>query len=120
MVLTEDDHFNFLIGFVTNKDLIPTLVRRALADSALLFIGCQLDRWDFRVLFHGITKLEGGSRRGRYAHVGVQIDPEESRATDPDAARRYLESYFGGADISIYWGSTRDFLTELDQRMGEE
>ena len=51
VVLTEDDYFDFLIGVTTNNDLIPAVVRRALADTALLFLGFNLDEWDFRVLF---------------------------------------------------------------------
>src|SRR5581483_3237329 len=41
MVLTEDDYFDYLIGVTSNKDLIPGVVRRALADTALLFLGFQ-------------------------------------------------------------------------------
>ena len=33
VVLTEDDYFDFLIGVTSNKDLIPPVVRRALADT---------------------------------------------------------------------------------------
>ena len=32
---------------------------------------------------------------------------------EPEAVRRYLERYFGEADISIYWGKAEDFLAEL-------
>jgi hypothetical protein len=119
VVLTEDDYFDFLIGVTSNKDLIPSVVRRALADTALLFIGFRLDEWDFRVLFRSIMGQQGGGRRSRYAHVAVQIDPEEDRILEPDRARKYLESYFQGADISIYWGSAEDFLKELQQRWND-
>ena len=113
LVLTEDDYFDYLIGVTSNKDLVPTYVRRALSDTALLFVGFQLDDWNFRILFRSIMAQEGRSRRRRYAHVAVQIDPEEDRILSPDRAREYLEEYFQGADIHIYWGSTSDFLTEL-------
>jgi hypothetical protein len=119
VVLTEDDYFDFLIGVTSNKDLIPSVVRRALADTALLFLGFRLDEWDFRVLFRSIMGQQGGGRRSRYAHVAVQLDPEEDRILEPDRARKYLESYFQGADISIYWGSAEDFLKELQQRWNE-
>ena len=39
LVLTEDDYFDYLIGVTSRNDLIPGVVRRALADSALLFLG---------------------------------------------------------------------------------
>ena len=93
----------------SNKDLIPGVVRRALADTALLFLGFQMDDWNFRVLFRSIMSQEGRGRRRGYAHVAAQIDPEEGRILEPERARRYLESYFQDADISIYWGSAEDF-----------
>jgi hypothetical protein len=117
LVLTEDDYFDFLIGFTSNKDLIPSAVRRALADTALLFLGYQMDEWNFRVLFRSILSQQGGGRRDRYAHIAAQIEPEEGRILEPERARRYLENYFAkGADISLYWGSAEDFLKELSQR----
>ena len=116
VVLTEDDYFKYLIGVTRDKDLIPGVVRRALADTALLFLGFRMDDWDFRVLFNSLMTQEGRSRRSRYAHVAAQIDPEEGRIQEPERARRYLESYFQDADISIYWGSVEDFVQELNRR----
>jgi hypothetical protein len=117
LVLTEDDYFDYLIGVTSRNDLIPGVVRRALADSALLFLGFDLDDWDFRVLFRSIMSREGSNRRSKYAHVAAQIDPEGGRISEPDGARRYLESYFGDADISIFWGNVADFGRELGQRL---
>jgi hypothetical protein len=120
VVLTEDDYFNYLIGVTSNKDLIPTAVRRALADTALLFLGFQMDEWNFRVLFRFILSQQGGGRRDRYAHIAAQIEPEEGRILEPERARRYLEKYFAkGADISLFWGSADDFLNELYQHWKE-
>ena len=117
VVLTEDDYFDFLIGVTRNKDLIPNVVRRALADTALLFLGFQMDDWQFRVLFRSILSQQGGERRGRYPHMAVQIEPEEGRILEPERARRYLENYFAkGANISMFWGSAEDFIKDLHAR----
>jgi len=59
---------------------------------------------------------EGRGRRSRYAHIAAQIDPEEGRILEPERARRYLEGYFRGSDISIYWGSVEDFVRELSHQ----
>jgi hypothetical protein len=119
LVLTEDDYFDFLIGATRNQELIPPVVRRALTDGALLFLGFEMDDWNFRVLYRSIVTREGGGRRKSYAHVAAQINPEEGRILEPERARRYLERYFQGADISIYWGSAEEFLQELQrQRSG--
>jgi hypothetical protein len=116
LVLTEDDYFDFLIGVTRNRDTIPAVVRRALVDTALLFLGFQIDDWAFRVLFRSIMSQEGRGRREDYAHIAAQIDLEEGRILEPENARRYLESYFQKAEISIYWGSVEDFAHELLRR----
>jgi hypothetical protein len=113
LVLTEDDYFDFLIGVTRDKDLVPFGVRRAFADSSLMFLGFRLDEWDFRVLFRSIVNQEGDLRK-RHTHVAVQIDPEEGSTMEPDRARTYLEKYFlEGSNITIYWGSTESFIKGL-------
>jgi hypothetical protein len=113
MVLTQDDYFDYLIGVTRNEDRVPGVVLTALSASLLLFLGFQIDDWSFRVLLRSIMGLPGSSLRMKYAHVAVQLDPEGERTSDPEAARRYLEQYFGKARISIYWGRTEDFMREL-------
>lgn len=120
VVLTEDDYFDFLIGVTGNKDLIPPVIRRALTDTALLFLGFQMDEWNFRVIFRSIISRQGSSRRDRYAHIAAQIEPEEGVMMEPERARRYLENYFAkGADISLFWGTPDDFIKELSTRWNE-
>lgn len=117
LVLTEDDYFDFLIGATKEKTLIPPRVRRALVDSALLFLGFHMGDWGFRVLFRSLMSQESSSRRRRYPHVAVQIDPEQGTILEPERARQYLESYFQDAHISIYWGSAKAFLRDLTARL---
>lgn len=119
LVLTEDDYFDFLIDFWRERERIPSAVRRALANSSLLFLGFNLQDWDFRVLFRSLLKEQSSQRRRKQLHVAVQVDPDDDRITDPDRAREYLERYFEGfaeSDVSIYWGSPEDFLGELQRR----
>jgi hypothetical protein len=113
LVLTEDDYFDYLIGLTRNNELVPGVVRRALVDTALLFLGFRLDDWDFRILFRSLM-AQGGRRRSEdYTHVAVQIDPEEAQNLDPEGARRFLLRYFSAAEINIYWGHVDDFAREL-------
>lgn len=116
LVLTEDDFFDNLLAVAEFK-LIPSVVRGAMTRNSLIFLGFRLDLWRFRVLFRLIMNL-GGSRQLRdYAHVGVQVDPEELSETDVEEARKYLEQSFSAdpaaPPLSIYWGSAADFLKEL-------
>ena len=120
LVLTEDDYFDYLIGVTSRNDLVPAVVRRVLADSALLFLGFDLDDWDFRVVYRSLMSQEGRNRRSKYAHIAAQIDPESSRITEAEGAKRYMEEYFGDADISIFWGNVADFGRELAQKIGRK
>lgn len=114
VVLTEDHYFDFLIGVTRNRDLIPSDILRALADTALLFLGFHIDDWQFRVLFRSILAQQGSARREDYPHIAVQIQPEEDRILEPERARRFLEKYFfKGANVSLYWGNVDDFVHEL-------
>ena len=121
VVLTEDDYFDFLIGVTRNQDLIPEAVRRALTDTALLFLGFQLDDWQFRVLLRSVLALQGGGRRSRYPHIAAQLEPEDGAILQPERARRYLEKYFDNVSrdvqISLYWGSVDDFAHDLSQHI---
>jgi len=122
LVLTEDDYFDFLIDYWNDRERIPKALRGALAGYTLLFLGFNLNHWDFRVLFRSLLKEEGRGRRSQTTHVAVQIVPDDDQITDPDRAREYLEKYFekfSDGNVSIYWGSSEDFLTELWRRWQE-
>jgi hypothetical protein len=92
LVLTEDNYFDFLIGMKKNKDFIPAVVKRALADTGLVFLGFQLDDWNFRVMFRVIMDQEGwawpsvnvrarrsADRSRRGAHFGAAGRPRVPR-----------------------------------------
>jgi CHAT domain-containing protein/SIR2-like protein len=119
MVLTQDDYFDYMIGATRNRQQIPEAVRQAHADTSILFLGFHLEDWSFRILLRSILNQEGDSRRRRFPHVAVQIDPEGAGAVDPKNARRYLERYFRGANINIYWGSVNDFVKDLRVQWNE-
>jgi hypothetical protein len=127
LVISEDDYFRYLIGVKRNVELIPDSVQRALADTALLFLGFRFEDWSFRALLQSVLRLSGGDRRKKYAHVAVQIDPQEGATLNPEAARKYLKDYLGPAaaqtyqaNISVYWGSVDDFIRELHMRWQAE
>jgi hypothetical protein len=119
-VITEDDYFDYLMGVTSNRDLIPVVIREALTDTGLLFLGFQLDDWSFRVLFRSLMRHGMRGRRKRYAHVAGQVAPDEGRILQPSRAKAYLESYFGDANIDIFWGSVDDFIQALLVHMNED
>jgi hypothetical protein len=118
LVLTEDDYFDFLLGYSRNAAIVPGPVIEALADSAWLFLGFQMEDWGFRVLFRSILSREGGGASDDIKHVAAQFVPEEGSIVDSDGAQRYLEKYFGKKPpINLYWGSAEEFLKELAKHM---
>ena len=115
LVLAEDDYFDFLMGLEENT--VNSFVTGALTNSSLLFMGFQMEDWNFRVLLRYILSLQGGDLRKKHVHIAVQVNPEEGRILDPGGAYRYLSKYFTqGANISVYWGSTEDFIAELQRQ----
>jgi SIR2-like protein len=60
LVLTEDDHLEFLVAISQELgrpvDRIPARVREALTRSSLLLLGYDLQSWEFRTLFWGLLK----------------------------------------------------------------
>jgi TIR domain/SIR2-like domain len=115
LVLTEDDYFDFLIGVTQDRSLIPTAVRRVLADSALLLLGFGLEDWDVRVLLRTLVSQEGARKLHKYTHVAAQLDLSGG-VVSPARAQRYLERYFGKhrePSIDIYWGSVDEFAADL-------
>jgi hypothetical protein len=113
LVLTEDDHFDYLITTSAAK-LMPPEVESALVDNSLLFLGFRLTDWHFRVLFRLMMSLPGRERLKQYCHVAVQLDPDMQTMADVEGAKVYLAAYFGKeANIDIFWGSSEEFLTAL-------
>ena len=48
----------------------------------------------------------------------LPLDYPETSVVEPEAAQRYLESYFGDDRVNIFWADTRTFLDELRFRTG--
>ena len=118
LVLTQDDYFEWLTAWIGDKrHEIPGPVRKALANSSLLFLGYRLDDWDFRIVFQSIKSFAGGVRNRNHQHIGVQLKPE-TQLIEPEAAQRYLESYFEEDRVDIYWADSRAFLRELRSYTG--
>ena len=112
LVLTEDDHMEFLVAISQNigggADPIPRRVRQALADSSLVMLGYGLRNWDFRVLFWGLIK----PRPLQQTSVSVQLEPNE-------IARNYLQKYLSEFEFRIYWGDVYQYAQELRQALAE-
>jgi hypothetical protein len=118
LVLSEDDYFAWMKSWIERRNEISS-VGTALTRRSLLFLGYELDDWDFRVLFQGIQSFGGRDQTRKRQHVGVQLSPD-SQLMESDAAQEYLDSYFGLSTVRIFWGETGEFLRQLRSRLEEE
>ena len=106
LVLTEDDHLDFMAAILRDKDVIPLRVRQALADSSLILLGYDLRGLDFKVIFRSLIKTD--STRLRPKSVAIQLSPADQNE------KEYLENYLRQeAQFEVCWEETQDFVEEL-------
>ncbi len=119
IVLTEDDYLDFIVNVASDRRIIPAQIRDALTMNSLLFLGYRIADWNFRVLFRGlVARMEGSGRR---KHVSVQLAPlgETHTPEQKERAQEYLDRYFNGLDVRVYWGNCREFAADLRRRWCE-
>jgi len=127
MVVTEDDYLDFLIWFGRewanqtneNKDVLPRPVIKALAGTALLFIGYSRADWNFRFLFRGLVASLAAKSSMKSVAVQLSPLPSEAPASDKELAEAYLEKYFHSIDkipVNIFWGTASEFASQLIAR----
>ncbi len=107
LVLTEDDYLDFLVRSQQDEKMLPPKVQSAMASTSLLFIGYSLADWTFRVLFRGIIYSIPPSQQR--VHVAVQL-PRRA------AEEAYLQAYFKGMNVRVYWGNAEEFMKDLKDR----
>lgn len=115
LVLTEDDHLDFLRAISAEPRYLPVHFKRRLTEAMLLFLGYDVRRLDCRVLLRGLVAHLKDLRRGRVAVL--QIDPGEDDAPRAGELRAYMQGCCDDLQIKVYWGSVRDFLRELRDRL---
>ncbi|MBN1875600.1 MAG: CHAT domain-containing protein [Anaerolineae bacterium] len=115
LVVTEDNYLDFLVRISAEMERIPDYVWSALTNSSLMFIGYNLDNWEFRVIMRGLVATR--DRRSRLKHVGVQLDLENVQIRDTDTVQTFLQQYFQDADINVFWGTTAQFIAELREEL---
>jgi len=110
MVLTEDDYLDFLVRISRDPTLIPPRIQQAIGGTCLLFIGYALSDTNFRVIFRALAERHKTARK---KSITVQLPPKNAMVVD------YLTNYFREAGIRVYWGTAREFVTELKKRWDE-
>lgn len=119
LVLSEDDHVNFLLNAVDALDPkaieYPSYLRGALSESTLLLLGYHVSGWDFRTLFRFISKIrKTESMDGDVApSMAIQFKPSLEIKDNETLSIKYLERYFKKRNFRVRWNSTDSFVYEL-------
>jgi hypothetical protein len=115
LVLTEDDHLDYLSSMSAETKALPARIQEALSRNSLLFIGYRLDTLSFRVLlrsiFHAVTPMHP-------RNLAVQLPPSSSDELHLDYLTRYFEK-FAEIKARIYWCDVQCFARELDLQWEE-
>ncbi|MCP4664116.1 MAG: CHAT domain-containing protein [bacterium] len=118
-VLTEDDYFDFFRAIAADFDIrIPLELQASLSESMLLFLGYEVRNLDCRVLFRGLVAQLRDMRRGRRAVLQLQGDENDSERVAE--LKNFINRCCDDLHVKVYWGSVREFLTELRDRWRAE
>lgn len=105
LVITEDDHLDFLINISEDWEGIPFSVRQALSDSSLMILGYSLRSWDFRVIFRGLIRNSNDTRRPK--SVTIQVPRDEVQ-------EKYLKNYLDvEGKFDVFSGDSLKYVKEI-------
>lgn len=121
LVLTEDDHLDFLMNTSEDSNLIPPVVKKALRNTTLLFLGYHICDLEFRILLRRLAAWPYFMNNERKPHLSVQIVAVGGGPAKPRAysTLEYLKDYCGELKISVHPGTSRQFIEELKDRWGQ-
>lgn len=115
LVVTEDDFMQHLVRLSRDQQTyLPMNVLRMLSEHSFIFLGYQLDDWEFKAILHGLLPEIAQATSDRKRHIGVQLELDD--ATSLEKAAQYLGDYMGQYNIDIYWGSSHQFMNDLHNR----
>ncbi len=124
MVLTEDDHLDYLARISHDQEIfLPASVNALLAKNTLLFLGYRLEDLDLKVILRGLLTYLALTKYDRM-QLAVQIETEKQDASIQREVTDYFQQsfrqYFSSrSDVKIYWGSAHQFMADLMSHMQE-
>jgi hypothetical protein len=119
LVLTEDDHLEFLAKIVRdsgsqNNARLPWYLSQALTQSSLILLGYQLHDWDFRILIRALINTAPQSvKNPDKFNVAIQLDPNKP-GIQVNLMKSYLQKYFNDQlRFTVEYGTTAHFINQL-------
>jgi hypothetical protein len=115
MVLTEKDFFDYLIYLSREYDaVLPTYIRKNLAENIYLFIGYRLEDTNFLALFSSINFITPLKNKEDIKRIAVQFN---SSISQDKRVEEYLDKYTDHLfNIKSYSGDPCQFSKDLSQR----
>ena len=123
VALSEDDLLAKFVRLARDQvEIIPSNIVTKLAESSWLFLGYDIDDWEFRVVVQGLLQPIAQARTTTKLHIGVQLEVGPGgTGVDEQAVQRYLQGYLEQRfRITVYWGSPAQFVAELNRRLLED
>lgn len=119
LVLSEDDHINFLMNAAElnySLDINPAYLKLNLPGSGLLLLGYHLRDWEFRTLIRFISRIRKKEATDEAVpSIAIQFKRslrEEHRLIE-ERSLQYLEKMFRKLDYKVKWSEAEDFVYEL-------
>jgi hypothetical protein len=119
VALSEDDLMAKYVRLARDQvEIIPSNISTKLAESSWMFLGYNLDDWEFRIILQGLLQPIAQAKAKTKLHIGVQLEPAAGATGMSEAeVQRYLQSYLEQRfNITVYWGSPAQFVAELHRR----
>jgi hypothetical protein len=121
LVLTEDDYLNFLCKFAAHPTMVIPATVGAAKNTALLFLGYRPRDLDFRVLLRFLNLTQSEERKKIHLCVQMAEDPADPGAKRGlEAVQDFLKECCDQLRINVYFGTSRQFLSELRKRWKED
>lgn len=107
LVLTEDDHLDFLAYISKHNRAIHSEITKSLTMSSMVMIGYSLRDWDFRVLFRGVIKPRP---------AGLQLQNLAIQLKETPLEKEFVKKYLLQANFEVVWcDSPHQFIQNLYQ-----
>ena len=108
LVLSEDDHVQFLTATLTQEDIVAPEVKSAIASHMRLVLGESAEALVAPSSLQGL--LNWGSPELRRSGLMVLLEPEDETIVP------YLQRRADRDGIQIFWGTVDQFIAELSAR----
>ena len=134
MVLSEDDHLDFLARIAgspaepqvqtsdgEDRSVLPNKFLAKLNTDYLLFLGYRVNDFDFRILLRSLKSILQSNQSSNNPLIAVQLE-EPSATSDSEKRRRierlrgYLKSLCARHKLELIFGTCADFISELGRR----